>query len=255
MRSDTRLAMIEALRHHSLQSREMITETLPISIISVNDDMFHGDPVTYFRIGIEAERIVTSYLSNKTNPRILLLPSGHGRETRFIKGKYPEANLIACDLEIDAVEFCETVLGCTPLLSNEKFSEVDFPKECDVIWMGSLITHISETRAIELISILIGSLKVGGSLVFSSHGDFVASILKSGPNYGIDSEGTKELNKDYELFGYGYSNYPGQDNYGISVIKPIWFQNFVSSLTVSHSISIKERFWDNHHDVIAITLL
>jgi hypothetical protein len=255
MRSDTRLAMKEALKQYSPQSRGTITEILPISIISVNDDMFHGDPITYFRIGIEAESIVSSYLSNKTNPRILLLPSGHGRETRFIKDKYPDANLIACDLEIDAVEFCEIVLGCTPLLSSEEFSEVDFPKDCDVIWMGSLITHISESRAKQLISILIGSLKVGGSLVFSSHGDFVASILKSGPNYGIDSEGTNELNKEYEHFGYGYSNYPRQYNYGISVIKPIWFQNFVSSLNVSHSLSIKERFWDNHHDVIAITLL
>lgn len=253
MRVDTRSEMLKAFQKYQVPSGE-IPDALPISIISVNDDMFHNDADSYFRIGLQAEQIISNSLDNSRNPRILVLPSGHGRETRFLKYKFPDAELIACDLEQDAIDFCEKVFGCIPLLSNERFSNVNFPKDCDLIWMGSLITHISENRTVELLNLLVGCLKIGGSLIISSHGKYVADLLATGPGYGLDHIGTDLLNRDYLGSGYGYANYPNQDNYGISVIKTDWFKEFFGNLALSFHLEISERIWDNHHDIISFKL-
>jgi hypothetical protein len=253
MRVDTKSKMREAVEKYFDSNGETLSQ-FPESIVSVNDDMFHGDADSYYRIGIQAEKIISEYVANRDNPKILIMPSGHGRETRFFRFRYPHAELIACDLDEDAIDFCEKIFNCTPLISSENFSEVNYPNNCDVIWVGSLITHVSELRARELLTLLIKSLKIGGSLIISSHGRYVADILAKGPGYGLDSDGTNMLNKDFKRYGFGYSNYPAMENYGISVVEPDWFTSFFKSLNIPHNLVVSEKFWDNHHDVISLTL-
>jgi SAM-dependent methyltransferase len=227
------------------------------STISINDDMFQGDSQAYFRIGLESLEIIerNSIISNGWDYRkvILVLPSGHGRELRFIKARYPKARIVACDIEEDAVEFCKKVLNCEPLLSNMDFKLLQIPLNCDVIWVGSLITHLSSQRTESLVSKLWSSLKPGGTLFFSSHGQYVADILNEGPNYGLEEESSKLLLKNYYGSGYGYANYPGRENYGISVITEKWIRNFVSSLKPICEMSFLPREWDQHQDVICLS--
>jgi SAM-dependent methyltransferase len=234
-------------------------ETPACTIISVNDDMFHGDPDSYFRVGLEAAILVSQLVSSprmeSTDASILVFPCGHGRETRFLKALYPRARIFAGDLDEDGINFCSTVLGCLPIQSNEDFSLVELPMNCDVIWVGSLVTHLSEGRTKELIELLLKSLAKGASLIFSSHGEYVADKLRNGPNYGIDEEGTMTLLRDFEARGYGYCDYSKNSNYGISIISENWFFDLASELKIDCNLEFFPTHWDNHHDIISFTII
>ena len=99
----------------------------------------------------------------------------------------------------------------------------------DLIWCGSLLTHIDEIFAVDLFHFFNRHLSVGGLLIFSSHGKFVWDRIKDGNNtYGLNEAGVSLLISSYAESGYGYGNYPGQADYGIAVISAEWLRRQLS---------------------------
>jgi hypothetical protein len=52
--------------------------------------------------------------------------------------------------------------------------------------------------------------------------------------------------------GYGYSDYPGQRGYGISLSSPAWILDVAKRIEGSRIVLYGEALWDNHHDVVAL---
>ena len=73
---------------------------------------------------------------------ILDLPCGHGRVTRWFQAAYPHASLTACDILTDGVDFCADAFGATPVYSRPGVTEDAFLDRYDLIWVGSLFTHV-----------------------------------------------------------------------------------------------------------------
>ncbi len=74
------------------------------------------------------------------------MPSGHGRVLRALKAAFPGAHLTACGHRRDGVEFCARVLGATPIVSRENPAEIELEGPYDLIWCGSLLTHMDAAR-------------------------------------------------------------------------------------------------------------
>ena len=54
----------------------------------------------------------------------------------------------------------------------------------------------------------------------------------------------------YNDLGFGYENYNGSANYGISMAKPSFVIDLVQKTTNLTISSYQEKGWDYHHDVV-----
>lgn len=89
--------------------------------------------------------IMSSYVHTVDN--VLDLPCGHGRVLRHLVKMFPNATIHACDLDTDGVEYCASRFGANPVVSVPELTEVDFGVKFDLIWVGSLFTHVSEAQS------------------------------------------------------------------------------------------------------------
>src|SRR5262249_37742284 len=122
-------------------------ETADIKVdprISSNDGMLGGNPRHYFAVGRSAlwniARTLDHTAGGSSQPkRILDLPCGHGRVLRYLRAAFPEAEITACDLLADGVDFCASTFGAIGVYSDTDLSLIKLPKDnFDLIWVGSL---------------------------------------------------------------------------------------------------------------------
>jgi SAM-dependent methyltransferase len=187
---------------------------------------------------------------------LLDLPSGHGRVLRYLRAAFPRARIVACDLDPDAVEFCASAFGAEPVVSDEDVSRIAVGSGFDVVWCGSLLTHLDEARWTPLLERLAASLAPGGVLVFSTHGRRAAERLADGdPTYALPGEEADAILDDYARAGFGYRDYPGASQYGFSLSSLPWVLERALALPECRVVLCRERAWDDHHDVVAVARL
>ena len=116
------------------------------TVISPNDEMLAGtDYAHYLAVGVSAMQNVhdTLKMHGLSSPSSILdMPCGHGRVTRALRAVFPAADISVCDLNEDGVDFCAKHFDARPFLSSSDFSTLDLGRKFDVIWVGSLITHL-----------------------------------------------------------------------------------------------------------------
>jgi SAM-dependent methyltransferase len=223
------------------------------SRIYFNDGMYQGNGVHYFKVGLSAihcidEAIERARLTNVG--AILDLPCGSGRVMRFLRHRFPEAEITACELAPGPVQFCVRTFGAVPALSSLNLDEVSLDKKFDLIWCGSLVTHLNHNGIVSLFKLFRRHLAKGGLMVFTSHGEFVARRLPTrGFDYGIAADQIEKLPLDYLKTGFAFADYPGEKDYGVSLTSPEWLRARISEAGDLREVFFKERGWDDHQDV------
>jgi hypothetical protein len=87
-------------------------------------------------------------------------------------------------------------------------------------------------------------------MVFTTHGDFVQRRLPTQDfDYGLTREQIERIGIDYTKTGYGFEDYRGEKNYGVSLTSPEWIRARVRELGGLREVYFKECGWDNHQDV------
>jgi SAM-dependent methyltransferase len=166
--------------------------------------------------------------------RVLDLPCGFGRMLRTIKAEFPDAELTACDIDPNAVDYCAETFGATPVYSSTNIDALEIEGPFDLIWCASLFTHLDRAGWVAFLKLFESLLSPGGVLIFTVHGRFVAEQLFR-PRfdlYGLTEEEVTEILRDYDETGFGYSDYPAPEewlasislprNYGISLSSSAW---------------------------------
>jgi len=236
-----------------------VTYSLPVDVdrtLSSGDGMFGGDSEHYFATGESALRVILAALSLAQAPvpqKILDFGAGAGRVTRWLKAAFPDAQIDACDVRDSDMDFLRSTFDMKAWTVGVDVDRLVIPDQYDLIWVGSVITHLSELGTRSLISKLASSLSPGGLLTVSFHGPYVIHRRESGAPEAqyIHDEGWQEIMSSYLACGYGYADYSDQPGYGISVASAAWMVKFVATLS-DRLILLSERAWDNHHDVITI---
>jgi len=225
------------------------------SRVYYRDGMYTQDGAQYFRVGLGAIRCIDEALARanlKDAGSILDLPCGGGRVMRFLVHRFPEAEITACELASGAVDFCARTFGAQPALSSLHLDEVSFAKKFDLIWCGSLVTHLNETGIVALLGLFRRHLSDNGIMIFTTHGDFVARRMPARDfDYGLEPEQIDRIGIDYLKTGYAFEDYPGEKDYGVSLTSPEWIRARVRDLGGLREVFFKERGWDNHQDVFA----
>jgi SAM-dependent methyltransferase len=229
-----------------------------IETIGPGDEMFTGDKDHYFRVGESALRCIETAFAATQKPndsvrRVLDLPCGHGRVMRFLKASFPQAQLTACDLNRTAVDFCAKTFAAHPVYSELSVSHIPLRGKFDLIWCGSLLTHLRVESCVEFVALFQRLLEPGGLAVMTMHGRWTERLLSTSRyKYGLTDESVRTILWEYRDCGFGYADYPGASGYGISACTPAFFLANLLSHADLKLITYHEKGWDNHQDVICV---
>lgn len=216
--------------------------------ISPLDGMYQGNLLHYFNVGQSAIRWIRLALLAAGTPdvkRILDLPCGFGRVLRVLRAEFPSAEIVACDLEREGVDFCAEVFGATPVYSVTEPEQIPLVGEFDLIWCGSLLTHLAADRWVLFLKRFESSLAAGGVVVFTTHGRGVADRMRRGDSaYGLRAEALNTVLQQFHSVGFGFQPYvdsSDSNNYGISVSSPAGYVGRFRSKRTARSCCTASR--------------
>jgi len=174
---------------------------------------------------------------------------------RHLVHLFPDAEYVACDLDIDAVDFCVSHFNVTPVYSREELTEVYLGSAYDIIWVGSLFTHTAQDITKKWMAYLAKFLSPQGFVVATLHGRWSKNVHKVAPFIGEDI--WNEILTDYNSVGYGYRDYLKKDShcyisgsYGISLAKPHVTIRNLEEVPGIRIYQYLERGWSDVHDVV-----
>jgi SAM-dependent methyltransferase len=233
--------------------------------VSPHDTMASGGCTHYFRVGLDAVRCIDAALAATGTPQpsaVLDMPCGWGRVMRFLAVRMPAASLTACDIVDDAIMYCARRFGARPVLSSSSFDDVDVGGRFDLVWCGSLVTHIDAAGINGVLRLLARSLEPNGLALVTAHGRAAARRLRDGDAmYGLDHETTGGILAAYEDREFGFAELaasaPGSDParapYGVSLTSRSWMRAAAerAGLRETH---FAEHGWDEHQDVYGFVL-
>ncbi|WP_404711414.1 class I SAM-dependent methyltransferase [Sphingomonas sp. MMS24-J13] len=215
----------------------------------------------YFETGSDAIRvIVNALISNLKDPpkKLLDFPCGSGRVTRHMKSFFPEADVTACDLYDYHVNFCRDIIGAKGVMSRANLNEVDFGDKFDVIFCGSLLTHLPEREFMDAVRLIASSLSDTGIAVVTTQGRYAEFVQKN--KYKVIEDDLFEVAlSTVPETGFGYVNYNHkfmtetwnkQDQYGVTISRPHWLMKQLEDMQQIRIMDYSERGWDATQDVV-----
>jgi SAM-dependent methyltransferase len=181
----------------------------------------------YFDLGRRALELIhfSSVLCDKPHyPDILDLPCGHGRVLRWLRAHYGYAKITACDLDRDGVDFCAKQFGALPVYSEPDLRQLPFAAQFDLIWVGSLVTHLSRDRWLATLDCLVKWTRECGVIVFSTQGRSYTSLLAAGRRNVTENIDKSALLEEFSRTGFAYQKYFEKEHgdYGVAVTSPAW---------------------------------
>lgn len=176
---------------------------------------------------------------------------GFGRVTRWLKVEFPQARIWASDMDEAAQMWCAENLGSS--IPNDPLAKYNF----DLIFLGSVFTHLRPSVSEPLLERLVDSLRPMGILIFTSQGRWSYEDIRANPektNYRTDHltpERLTALADEYEHTGYAYQDYTPKHDYGISLIGQKWFVSTIGQNPNVTQLLMQEKAWGSHQDAYA----
>lgn len=211
----------------------------------------------YEIVGESALHAVLSALAvsrKQTVYRLMDFGCGHGRVARYLRAAFPNAEMWCSDIDPGAVEFCAKTFNAHGIQSTPDFKDLELPKAMDVIWVGSVFTHIDIARMEVLFDKLFGALGRGGVLIATFHGQFFYEVTKKDSGKATVYA---DLLSQFEEKGLAYMPYPhktsqvGMDDWGVSISRSDKLFELGRRHANSQMAMFSEQGWANFHDVCA----
>ncbi len=225
-----------------------------VSLRRSADDGMHGNDAHYLSVGASALNVITAALQLSGAPTpgsVLDFGSGAGRVTRWLRAAYPEAALSACDLRPGDVDFCRGTLGARGWVSGTDVEALQFQGTYDLVWVGSVVTHLPEAVSVRLVERLLSVLNPAGHLAFSTIGRHARSVQERDGQF-IHPEGWATVRDGYDATGYGYADYDDQAVYGLSLSRATWAADLATRRPGTRLALLAETAWDGLHDVVVL---
>jgi len=246
------------------------------TVVSPLENMlFEGTLRLYFETGEDAMEQIRAGLAaagvSEPPTRVLDLPSGYGRVLRYMRASWPEAELVAMELREGAPEFCAAAFGARPVQSVNPLWTVDgVGEDFDLVWSGSLLTHMDSADWVPTLRYFRDRLRPGGAMIFTTHGERSIQLLARDPgtieivrsacegwtgDYGLDDADAAAMVKRARDTGFAFTDY-GWDvgaAWGLSVSTPEWVRRIVASVDDLELVAFVPHGWSEHQDVWAYT--
>ncbi|MFD1147834.1 class I SAM-dependent methyltransferase [Saccharothrix hoggarensis] len=222
-----------------------------------HDSMYGGNDAHYFGVAADALRATLHALRGEGRPdpaRVLDFGCGYGRVLRTFRAAFPDAELVACDLDPAAVARCVEAYRAVPLPAAIDVDLIEQVHDVDLIWCGSVLTHLDAPQWTPLLRYFARALAPGGVAVVTTHGRRVAWRMENmeGQHYGLTEQVVNRILGTYRASGFAYADYPGQDGYGISLSSPGWAVGRALETPGMRLVGYQEAAWDQHQDVLVL---
>jgi SAM-dependent methyltransferase len=220
--------------------------------------MSQGNAVHYARSGLSALANIKRSLDAVGRgfgdvEACLDMPSGYGRVLRWLCAYIAPAKITACEINRSMVKFCQAEFGVKGLSSQHVFHEIRFPEFYDLIWVGSLLTHLPDDLCLDLVRTLGGQLQPGGLLIFTTHG--LDTLQRPGlAHYIPEQAGSEhEVQETVQRDGVAFVPYPNAAEYGVTFHDPQYVEQMVAQQfgKALRLVRYASRAWDTHQDVWA----
>jgi len=218
--------------------------------IADGDTMYDGRDGHYLSVGLSAMHCIMAALNGRIPRRILDMSSGFGRVTRVLRAQYPDAAITVCDLDRPGVDFAAAQFGARPAYSVEELHTLALGETFDLVWVGSLLTHLHERQTRGFLRAMARHMAPGATLLASVHGPSIAGGLRDW-GYGLEPRAVAGLLDDYRTSGYGHRGYDASDGYGISISDRLWWETATAG-GAFHLTSYLPQAWDNHQDIVVL---
>jgi trans-aconitate methyltransferase len=140
------------------------------------DDMmykFNQNISHYLWCGESALRVLLASISlgGVEAPKMVLdFGAGAGRVSRWLTAALPNSKIDACDVRDQDMKFLRETLQIEAWTIATDINNLALPNRYDLIWAGSVLTHLCESDSRKLIDKLLSYCNPGGLLVLSFHG-------------------------------------------------------------------------------------
>jgi SAM-dependent methyltransferase len=216
---------------------ELIRDVLP------GDPMYDYAPELYWSAGeqaMDAVRLGLREAGTERVERILDFACGGGRVMRAFRAEWPDAEIVGAELWAHQLEFCAEKFGAVTVQSGPELDQVSVPGQFDLIWSGSMLTHVDERSWKAALRLWHSALR--GVLVFTVGGPATAEDLR---NKGLDALPDLEDGSDATLLeGYdetGFAFVPTVHD-GWTIARPDWTRARVEEAGL-RLLSYREGAW------------
>jgi SAM-dependent methyltransferase len=228
--------------------------------VHLDDHMLDRDDAEglrhYDRVGRQAVQLVGDALALVRRDfgdvrNALDLPSGYGRVTRYLVEAISPSRVTVSDVDPAAVRFCRRELGVNGFVIGTVPEAIELPGRYDLIFVGSLLTHLKERQCVALMRKLTAALAPAGVLVVTTHGE---SCLEHLHAYGPDIEvAESDYHEGMRLRGMHFAPYEGSSEWGITLHSRDYVERAIRELFAGElrQILYLRRGWDEHQDVFA----
>jgi SAM-dependent methyltransferase len=215
------------------------------------DHMLQKENTTHYKsVGVSALKSIFAALNMskiESPTSILDFGCGSGRVTRWLRAAFATADLCVADVREDSLEFCADTFSATSWRSSADISNLNPSRQYDLIWCGSVLTHLSAENSRALLGKFSEWITPNGIAVFTTHGNkVVRNLLTQKLNY-VPAKTHPKLLSDLIKSGYGYVPFENQP-VGFSISTTAWVLGCLSELDL-RVIFLSEGAWDNHQDV------
>jgi SAM-dependent methyltransferase len=215
--------------------------------ISDRDDMFvAGQLDHYLWAGRLALELISEamLLARKTRFDSLLdMPCGYGRVTRHLVKFFPDSQVFVSEIDKAKQKFCASTFGGREIDLPADFSG-EPTRHFDLIFVGSLLTHLDASQSTDAIGYLLESLSEAGLLIVTTQGRYATSQAAS---LGYLRHDTL---RSFMRNGFGYEARAGGDNR--MAMAPSWVIRTLESMPDARVLGYKEQGWALHQDVFVI---
>ena len=221
------------------------------AVISPKDTMCDpGREQEYFSVGSSALQICRQILNGRLPQRILDFPCGYGRVTRWFRNEWPDAEIFGVEIDSAALDFVEETFHAKKVQADHRLN-MTIPDENDLIFSGSLLTHLDEWQWGIFLEMCADALAPEGTLIFTTHGRTAALMAKDRhPLYGslID---TRELYERYQETGFAFLPYAKEyPTFGLTLSSPAWIMSRLQKIRSVKIVAFEEGGWGQ--DVVAV---
>src|SRR5262249_31136055 len=147
--------------------------------------------------------------------------------------------------------FCASQFAAEPLYSRDDLGTLAAERRFDLIWCGSLFTHLDRDRWPELLGFFADHLSEHGVLVFTTHGrQPIQWMLNGFADYGLRPDERDALLCGYAKDGFGYV-WPSNQTIGLSLSSLAFVCGQIERWPSLKLIGVEEAAWSGHHDVFS----
>lgn len=136
---------------------------------------------------------------------VLDFASGYGRLTRVLTQKLPKDRIWAADIYAEAIAWQAKTFGINTFVSAPAPGDITHDKKHDIVFVGSLFSHLPTALFHEWLQKLYGMLGPKGVLAFSVHDETLLPAGETMDASGLSYFRTSESGSlDADIYGMSY---------------------------------------------------